>query len=146
MISLKSIITQKILNYFFNNPEQKLYVNEISRTLNLDKRNLVKKLKQLEEENLLGSYIQGNIKFYFINKKFPLYEEYKRIIAVTIGVEDRIKKILYDCKEVKHAYIYGSYAQNSMDQYSDIDVLVIGNHNIVELIRKLNIIQKEISR
>jgi len=50
MISLKSKITRKLLNYFFLNPKESLYVNELSRNLALDKRNLVKKIKELETE------------------------------------------------------------------------------------------------
>ena len=50
MISLKSKVTKKILNYFFINPHENLYVNEISRKLQLDKRNLVKKIKELESK------------------------------------------------------------------------------------------------
>jgi predicted transcriptional regulator with HTH domain len=43
MISLRSQVTRKILNLFFLNPHETLYVNELSRRLGLDKRNLVKK-------------------------------------------------------------------------------------------------------
>ena len=46
MISFKSKITRELLNYFFINPHQSLYVNELSRKLDLDKRNLVKKIKE----------------------------------------------------------------------------------------------------
>jgi len=53
MISLRSEITRKLLNYFFLNPEASLYVNELARKLGLDKRNLVKKMKELEKEGLL---------------------------------------------------------------------------------------------
>ena len=79
MISLRSDITKKILNYFFINPEDALYVNELSRRLNLDKRNLVKKLRELETEGLLKSEIRGNLKIYSTNKKFPFYKEYKKL-------------------------------------------------------------------
>ncbi len=33
MISLKSKITIKLLNYFFLNPKESLYVNELSRNI-----------------------------------------------------------------------------------------------------------------
>ena len=46
MISLRSEITKKLLNYFFINPHESLYVNEMSQKLQLDKRNLVKKIKE----------------------------------------------------------------------------------------------------
>jgi len=72
MISLKSEITQKVLNYFFLNPQENLYVNELARKLSLDKRNLVKKIRELEKEGLLISQQRGNLKLYSININFPL--------------------------------------------------------------------------
>ena len=51
-----------------------------------------------------------------------------------------------EVKGIKEAYIYGSYAKNKMDVHSDIDLLVIGNHGIVPLQKRVNKIQKEINR
>lgn len=84
MVSLRSGVTRKVLNYFFVNPQESLYVNELSRKLDLDKRNLVKKLKELESEGLLKSELRGNLKIYSINKSYPLYKEYQKIILNTV--------------------------------------------------------------
>ncbi|MDH5707109.1 MAG: nucleotidyltransferase domain-containing protein [Candidatus Aminicenantes bacterium] len=146
MISLRSEITRKLLNYFFINPQENLYVNELSRKLDLDKRNLVKKLKELEKDGIIKSQIRGNIKLYSINKSYPLYEEYKKIILKTIGVEDKFRRILTEVEGIKEAYIYGSYAKNKMDIHSDIDLLVIGDHKISLLQKNLNKLQREIDR
>lgn len=146
MISLKSEITKKLLNYFFINSHESLYVNEITKIFHLDKRNLVKKLRELEKEGILNSQKRGNLKLYSINQDYPLYDEYKKIVIKTLGFEENIKRILKEIKEIKEAYIYGSYAKNNIDVHSDIDLLVIGNHDIVPLQRRLNKIQKEINR
>lgn len=146
MISLRSEITKKLLNYFFINPQETLYVNELSRKLQLDKRNLVKKIKELEGEGILKSQNRGNLKLYSINQDYPLYDEYRRIVLKTLGFEDSLKKILKTTKGIKEAYIYGSYAKDKMDVHSDIDLLIIGNHDIIPFQRKLNKLQKEIDR
>ncbi len=146
MISLKSEVTKKLLNYFFINPHESLYVNELSRKLQLDKRNLVKKIRELEKEGLLKSQKRGNLKLYSINKSYPLYKEYKKIILKTIGFEDKLKKTMKEIDGVEEAYIYGSYAKDKMDVHSDIDLLVIGSHDVVLLQRKLNKLQKEMDR
>ena len=146
MISLRSELTKKLLNYFFINPHESLYINALSRKLNLDKRNLVKKLKELEKNGILKSQTRGNLKLYSINKNYPLYNEYKKIFLKTIGLEDKLKKIMNDVAGVKEAYIYGSYAKDKMDVHSDIDLLVIGDHKIISLQKKLNNLQKEIDR
>lgn len=146
MISLKSEITKKLLNYFFLHPEEELYVNELSRTLSLDKRNLVKKVRELETEGLLKSETRGNLKLYRINKDYPLYNEYRQIIFKTVGFEENLRKALKKVKGVKESYVYGSYAKDKMDAYSDIDLLVVGGHSINSLQQELNKLQKETNR
>ncbi|MBI4708180.1 MAG: hypothetical protein HY761_09715, partial [Candidatus Omnitrophica bacterium] len=108
MISLRSGLTVVLLNYFFINPDEGLYVNELQRELNLDKRNLVKKIKELEKIGLLKSWTRGNLKFYSINKLYPLYNEYKNIILKTLEFESKLKKVLLKVKKKKKAYLYGS--------------------------------------
>ncbi len=146
MISLRSQVTRKLLNYFFLNPQEMLYINEISKKLKLDKRNLVKKMKELEEEGILKSQRRGNLKLYSINQDYPLYEEYKGIVIKTLGFEENLKAVLKNSKGVKEAYIYGSYAEDKMDVYSDIDLLVVGNHNMALLQKGLSKLQNEINR
>jgi len=146
MISLKSAITKKILNYFFVNPQESLYVNELSRKLALDKRNLVKKIKELEQEGMLVHETRGNLKLYAINTRYPLYQEFRKIIMTTVGVEEQLKSILRGIDGVKEAYIYGSYAKNAMDTHSDIDVLVVGSVGVVSVQKRISKLQRDIDR
>jgi DNA-binding transcriptional ArsR family regulator len=86
MISLRSQISKTLLNYFFINPASRVYVNELSRNLKIDKRNLVRKLKELEKEGILKSESSGNLKLYSVNRNYPLYREYRKILKVTSRV------------------------------------------------------------
>jgi predicted nucleotidyltransferase len=146
MISLRSQVARKVLGFFILNPQDSLYVNELSRKLTLDKRNLVKKLRELEREGILRSEKRGNLKFYGVNSGFPLYQEYRRIILKTVGVEERLREIMRETPGIKEAYIYGSYAQDTMSAHSDLDLLVVGDHEIKTLQRKINLLQREIGR
>jgi len=146
MIPLNSSITRKILNYFFINPHESLYVNELSRKLVLDKRNLVKKIKELEAEGILTHRIRGNLKLYSINSRYPLYKEFRKIIMTTAGVEEQLRRILQNSSGVDEAYIYGSYAKNTMDAHSDIDLLVVGSISAVFLQKQIVKLQRDIDR
>jgi len=143
---MRSKVTKELLNYFFLHPEDGLFVNEISRKLDLDKRNLVKKLKELEEEDILKSESRGNQKTYSINRSFPLFNEYKRIVFKTIGIENKLREILKTVEGVEKAYLFGSYARNDLDTHSDIDLLVIGEHKAISLQKQINKMQKRIDR
>lgn len=146
MISLKSKITKKILNYFFINPQAKHYINELAKILELDPKNVDRKLKYLEKNGLLKSEFSGKQRYFYLSKEYPLLKEYRQIILKTIGIEQNLKDLLNKTKGVKESYIFGSYAQDQMDASSDIDVLVIGDHSPLALQKKINKIQTEISR
>ena len=146
MISLKSKLIEKVLGYFFTNPHESLYVNELSRKFQLDKRNMVKKIKELEAEGILKNEIRGNLKLYSINKNYPLYNEYRRIIIKTAGFEAQLKKVFRNINGIRQAYIYGSYAKDAMDVHSDVDLLVVGSHKIVSLQKILNKLQQGFNR
>jgi len=146
MIELKSKVTQKLLDYFFVNKNSSLYVNEIERFLNLDKRNLIKKLKALENEGILRSEYKGNQKYFSLNLKYPLINEYKKIFLKTIGFEKKVQELFKGLKGVKEAFIFGSYAKDKMDSSSDVDILVVGNHDTLELQKRTSKLQDDINR
>ena len=146
MISMKSKIAKELLNYFFLNPEESLFVNEIERKLDLDKRNLVKKLRELEKAGILKSETRGNQKIYSINSEYPLYDEYRKIVFKTIGIESKLKSMISKIKGIEKVYLFGSYAKDSMEAHSDVDLLVIGDHSIMDLQKEISGIQKEIGR
>jgi predicted nucleotidyltransferase len=118
----------------------------LSRRLGLDKRNLVKKLHELDHIGILKSEKRGNLRLYGVNPEFPLYQEYRKIVLKTIGVEERLKQIMRGTPGVKEAYVYGSYAQDAMSAHSDLDLLIVGNHEIKTLQKKIVLLQREISR
>lgn len=146
MITLKSKTEKELLNYFFMHENERLYVNELVRRLGIDKRNLIKKLAELEKLGLFSTDYVGNLKFYSLNKKFPLYREYRNIILKTAGIEQHLKEIMTELSGVEQAFIYGSFVTNKMDIASDIDIMVIGSHDIVELQKAIGQLQKKYDR
>lgn len=146
MISTKSSIVKLLLGFYFLHPEQSFYVNEIVNRLSVDKRNLVKKLKELEREGFFISDVRGNQKYYFLNKKYALYKEYKNIFMKTIGFEERLRTALSNVKGIKEAYIYGSYAKDTMDAFSDIDIVIIGSQDTIAVQKEIGKLQKEMDR
>ncbi|MEK7547474.1 MAG: nucleotidyltransferase domain-containing protein [Patescibacteria group bacterium] len=146
MISLRSKITQKVLAYFFVNRNQKKYINELARLLKVDPKNLDTKLKELEKSGLLLNESVGNQKFYFLNKKYPLFKEYLSIFNKTIGVEHLLATLFSKIKGIKNAYIFGSYAADKLNTGSDIDLLIIGSHKSLDVQRTILPIQNELGR
>lgn len=146
MVSLRSLITQKLLNYFFLNQDEERYVRELAKMFEIDPKNLGSKLKELEVDGLLKSEMRGQERYYSLNKEFSLLNEYKGIVFKTVGIEFLLKDALERIDGVKEVYIFGSYAKNKMDAGSDVDVLVVGDQSVLDVQRAVVKIMKNIGR
>ncbi|MBI1909047.1 MAG: nucleotidyltransferase domain-containing protein [Deltaproteobacteria bacterium] len=146
MISLRSQITKHLLGFLFIHEKESFYINQLARELNVDRGNLIRKLSELEKEGLLQSEYRGHQRYYSLNRKYPLYSEYRDIIRKTIGLEAELTRALKQIGGIQKAYLFGSYAKDKMNILSDIDLLVIGQHQSVSLYEKLSGIQKQFGR
>jgi len=146
MISLRSKVAIKILDYYFLNTDANAYINELARILELDPKNTESKLKEFEKEGLFKSEFRGKERYFFLAKDNPVLEHYRQIFLKTYGIEKRLKDMISNIKGLKEAYIYGSYATNKMDSSSDIDILAIGSHSVLELQRVIVKLQQDVNR
>lgn len=146
MMFLRSKVTIKLLDYYFLNPDAQVYINELARILELDPKNTETKLKEFEKKGLFKSEFRGKERYFFLAKDNPVLEHYRQIFLKTYGIEKRLKDMLRDIKGLKEAYLFGSYASNSMDSSSDIDILAIGTHSVLELQRVIVKLQKDTGR
>jgi len=146
MISFKSQIAIKLLDYFFVNQAAKKYINELARIIEVDPGNLSRKLNEMEKEGILSSSFSGKQKYYFLNRKYPLLSETKKIYENNYGIGRRIHKLLGGLKGLKEAYIFGSYAKGGFDSVSDIDLLLIGEHSAIDAIKLISPLQKQLGR
>jgi len=142
----RSKIRKEILNLYFTNQDRKFYLRELEKILNFPVANIRRELVKLEKVGLFRSEKKGNLKFYFLNTSYPLFQEIKSIISKTSGVPFLIKNALKNIKNIEMAFIYGSFAKGEEKNTSDIDLFIIGNPDETELIRNLNSIEKKLQR
>jgi len=146
MILLRSKVAIKLLDYYFLNPDAQAYINELARILGLDPKNTESKLKEFEKEGLFKSEFRGKQRYFFLAKDNPVLEHYRQIFLKTYGIEKKLKDRIGNIKGLKEAYIFGSYATAKMNSSSDIDILAIGSHSILELQRIIVKLQKDTGR
>ena len=145
----KSPLRKKLLSYFFTNPETKLYLRDIALKLQVDPANLSRELRRLVSENVFIAEQQGNLKYFSLNLKHPLYHELKSMIFKTVGVQGAIAKILEKISGIRRAFIYGSFAKNTEKAVSDIDLCIVTDKRKFEeeiLLKGLHQLEKELGR
>ncbi len=134
---LESLITsrsrRKILALLFMHPASEHYVREITRKTGEQINAVRRELEILEKGGIVISERKGNLKYYLLNKRCPIYGELKSIIVKTEGMGDALREHLGKIKGTKFAFIYGSTALGEERQKSDIDLMVIGEVPIEKL-------------
>lgn len=142
----RSKLKNKILGFFFLNEKKRIYVNELARQLDADPKNVYRALLSLEAGGLLRSIFEGKQRYFYCDRNAPCYENYKNIYLKTAGLEWVLKDKLKKLSRLSEAYIFGSYAGRGMSDQSDVDLLLVGEHSVLEAQKIVYRIQKDIGR
>lgn len=146
IISLRSKVIQKILRYFFLNEDANIYLSELSEIIGEDVANVHKILVKLEKEGLLSSNYRGKERFFLLNRRYPLLSAYKEIFSQKFGLPELLKSILQDINGISRAFIYGSFVEGQFDEFSDIDLVIIGSVTRKSILSKFTKLEKELGR
>jgi DNA-binding PadR family transcriptional regulator len=79
-VLLGTKLRKNLLVFSFKHPDESFYVRELSGLIREDPGNLSRELRKLEEEGIYSSTTRGNVKFYSLNKAYPLFKEVKKIV------------------------------------------------------------------
>jgi len=142
----KSKIRRDLLTLFFTNPSQKYYLRELHRQLGYSAGSIRRELLKFQKDNLFNTQKVGNLLYYTVNTKHPLFKELKMIVSKTIGVEGRLKTMLSSVHGIRIAFVYGSFAGRKEKGSSDIDLMIIGNPDTSLLNEKIAELEKRLRR
>jgi predicted nucleotidyltransferase len=136
----------ELLKLFFTNPDKAFYMQEIGRILEKKPGSFQRTLNNLVSEGILESEYKANARYFKVNKNYPLIKEFKSIVFKTVGIIGTLKDILSGIRHINIAFIYGSYAKAKENYLSDIDIVIIGNPNEDELIKRLDQLEEKLQR
>lgn len=128
----------EILKIFTNSYNSRKYGIQISKEIKQPQKTVSRKLNQLVSEGVLSYVREGRNKIYYLNYNLPylkeciaMIENYKAIKFFEKNPEIAIFFEKFDCPII----IFGSYARNSHQKESDIDVIFLTNKDISEKIK-----------
>jgi len=136
----------EILKLFFENPDKDFYLTEIAKVLGKDPAYYQRILDSFSNEGLLSDERRGNMRFFKLNKNYPLYEEIKRIYSKTLGLEKKINELIGKLPEIECAFLFGSIASGQENMDSDIDLMLIGKVDQDFLTNEVAKIESEVGR
>jgi len=138
---------RKILALFFLNTDKEFYFSEVVRLTGTRQGVIQRELKSLTEAEILTSEKRGRQKFYAVNRRHPIFQDLRNIIFKTHGVIGKIQEALELLgKQIRVAFVYGSFARSEEVSGSDLDVFVVGNIRLDELVSSFSDVEQAIGR
>ncbi len=145
--------TSRLLIHLISNKEQTLTIRDISLKLGAPYMTLSRLIKRLSKQELINVEKKGNNYLCRINLKYSLLKHHL-IIASEEITQDYLNKqpiisimrktIMQYAPKTTTALLFGSYAQNKQEKYSDIDLVFISKNkkNLPQLKKELSHLEK----
>ena len=146
MISLRSELRRKLLTFFYVNRTARVYVRQLAATLEADSTNVSRELARLAQEGLLRSETEGRQLYYSINRDYPYLKPVFALLQGSVGIQPTLKHALQAVAGIRSAWVFGSFAKNEADVASDIDLLIVGKPDQIELASEIRKAEKTLRR
>lgn len=138
---------QRVLAVLLLRPDASFHLRELARMTGSHAGTLGRELDKLTESGLLQRGEQGNQVHYRANCDSPLFDDLAAIFRKTHGVVPTLREALAPLERgIRLAWVFGSVAQGTATDRSDIDLLVVGDVGFVDLVRALNPMQEALRR
>ena len=121
---ISSKLRVKLLHKFLINPELSSYLRGLESELQVSSNAVRQELNKLEEAGLVQAKAEGNKKIFRANKDHPLFEDLRRILMKSVGIEQIIEKVISRIGDLEQVYLTGALARG-IDS-SVIDLIFVG--------------------
>ncbi|MBI5036981.1 nucleotidyltransferase domain-containing protein [Candidatus Micrarchaeota archaeon] len=123
-----------------------LHLRDIARKLDKPPALVSKEMRKLASAGIVSKKQKGNLLLFEADRSNPAYGSLRQLFAQTVGFAGILRKELGKIKGIKVALVYGSTAEMNDRKTSDIDLLIIGETEEVEVIKIIAKVEKGLSR
>ncbi len=126
----------KVVTYFLENPYQENYLRQLAKKLKISPFAVKKYIDILTKEELIEDKRIANLRYFKPNIN-NLFFRYLKIAfnlkqILKSGILEFFRKNINNLSSI---VLFGSMAKGENDKNSDIDILIIGNKQYVDLIK-----------
>ena len=136
-----------LLVLFFSNPDESFYLRQIARITAAGQGSVQRELKKLAEAGIIERFEQGRQVYFRAKRNCPIFDELKGLILKTAGLVEVLRSALLPVTDkIDLAFVYGSQARGKAKAASDIDLLIVGNLDELELHRFISQAEGRLNR
>jgi uncharacterized protein len=136
-----------VLSLLYGRPDRAFYVREVVRAAGSGQGAVQRELVQLAEAGLIERVDRDRQVYYQANRSNPIFEELRALVVKTAGLADVLREALSPMSaRIDWAFIYGSQASGESTAASDIDLLVVGETDEIELLKAVSAAEARLER
>ncbi len=125
---LFSPVQARLLGILFSAPDRQFQGNELIRLTAAGTGATHRQLQRFSAAGLLTVNTIGSQKFYQANRSSPIFQELRSIVLKTVGLGEPLRRALEPLRaEILAAFVFGSMAQGTATDESDIDLMVLSD-------------------
>ena len=127
MIELfRQYVKWKILAHFLANPKTPYHIKQLGRLLKVSPASVSSAVKSFEKEGILSKEEKGLAHIYMLKEENSFIEPLKKAYGISLVLSSKpIENFLEKDPTIISLALFGSYADGSFDEKSDIDLLVV---------------------
>ncbi len=138
---------RKLLGLFFSHPEESYYLRQAARITGIAPGTVQRELRRLVEAGILLRSGRGQHQHYRANKDCPVFDDLTSLMLKTAGLADELREALAPLdQKIEFAAVYGSLARGTAAADSDVDLLIVGEVDELELHRRISGAENKLSR
>ncbi len=141
-----SKVRVEMMELFFTNIEEMYYVREITREIKEEINAVRRELDRMLSSGILKSEQRGNRLYYFLNKKYPYFQEIHQMVVKSTGLGKKLRKLRRKLGSVSFVMFSGRFVRGLVPRQGEIDMLVIGEVVLPELEQIVKAEEKNLGR
>ena len=141
-----SRVRVKMVELFFTNPEDMYYVREITREIKEEINAVRRELDRMLGAGMLKSEQRGNRLYYFLNTRYPYFQELQQMAVKSTGLGKKIRRLRRKLGTLNFVMFSSKFVQNAQPRQGEVDILVIGEVVLPELSDLIKEEEKRIGR
>jgi predicted nucleotidyltransferase len=136
-----------VLAILMRHPERSFYLREVVRAAGTGQGAVQRELARLADAGILSRSRVGRQVHYQANRSCPIYPELRALLAKTAGLADVLREALLPLRRaISVAFVFGSQASGRAGPSSDVDLLVAGELDEIELHRAVRGAEAKLER
>ena len=140
-------VRNRVLALLLMSPGQRWHLRDIARRTGFALGTVRRELEGLTGAGIAVRHQDGNRIYYQANQDSPIFPDLRGLMTKTAGLADVLREVLLPLnKGLKAAFVYGSQAAGTASAASDVDLMVVGDLDEMQLHRAVAKAEKRLSR